>query len=423
VEEACLSLRGTLLYHTSAVGEREGPAIRGRRQGNRICPDLRAASVSDRSSSAGIGRSAAGIGSLTLAARYMRLPWGKLSRPEDLLDSPAPWVVNSCHASPAFRRQRLAKRNNAMNFSPFAQSTSLKSLSFGGGRAKVAALVATIGSFVGTAKQADAALISDINNDPQFVDRALSKFGKVGYLTGIRKSNGLRGYASLIFGNPTTAITTLHGAENFVPGTISVGTSLNYLQPQNGTVSSVISVIPMPGAVANDFNTPDVAILKLATPLAGVSDIQFGTVAPGQFVSLTGYGELITPDLGVLPRDGKARRSEANFVLNSLPVTGSPTYYFAADWQAQLDPNGLRGSNGDSGGEASNNGLSVGMMVFRTGNYVDTSGTTGIFKFSSPGFIPFYNSQVPEPTSACILTLATLLFLKRNHYCPVNHRG
>jgi len=40
-----------------------------------MCPDLRAASVSDRSSSAGIGRSAAEIGSLTLAARYMRLPW------------------------------------------------------------------------------------------------------------------------------------------------------------------------------------------------------------------------------------------------------------------------------------------------------------------------------------------------------------
>ena len=39
-----------------------------------MCPDLRAASVSDRSSSAGIGGSAAEIGSLTLAARQVDRP-------------------------------------------------------------------------------------------------------------------------------------------------------------------------------------------------------------------------------------------------------------------------------------------------------------------------------------------------------------
>gem|GEM_PF-4016361 len=49
-------------------------------QGNRMCPDLRVASVSDRSSSAGIGCSAAEIGSLTLAARYMRLPCPSVPR-------------------------------------------------------------------------------------------------------------------------------------------------------------------------------------------------------------------------------------------------------------------------------------------------------------------------------------------------------
>jgi len=296
-----------------------------------------------------------------------------------------------------------------MNFSPFAQSTFFKCLSFSGGRALAAALGVGV-----LAEKSDAAVmvsmdrnaghiaLGQANDDGLFWVKA--NFNGINYnFGGLKLSNeyGLINMHSWNYpGNPPSNL-------------LMVGTGDNFLT--NPGQTSTVSVVYTPPAwnVNDPFGSPDFAIIRFDTPLTGpsINIAPPNTVNNGDILTMVGFGWPAIAGQGFFPqRDGNVRGfrmvADNGFPgnVNSSGIYGSA--YFSSNLAIDLIGNG---STEDSGGKVMKNGLVTGIISAGIGG-TEPNGSLYYYNITNN---PIIQSFVPEPTSLAAVTLATLLVLRR----------
>jgi hypothetical protein len=194
--------------------------------------------------------------------------------------------------------------------------------------AQTAATVAGLaGASLGMARPAEGCLMRPGESAQSYLDLGATAEGKVGWL---KQTNSLGqvGYASATIINPYFAVTAGHAAGTILQsgGSLQFGTGGNYFNNQGQTISiaEAISYPSYQGGV--DTNNPDIVILKLATPLAGVSQVSYGTANPFDVVTSFGYGFAFFAGEPSVPRDGFRRGWNAP-VKTGAPLFGSDQWY------------------------------------------------------------------------------------------------
>jgi len=300
-----------------------------------------------------------------------------------------------------------------MNFSPFAQSTFFKCLSFSGGRALAAAAALGVGVL---AEKSDAAVmvsmdrnaghiaLGQANDDGLFwVKQRSSTSTNEGYFTGQKLSNkyGLINMHS--WNSPGRPPNTL----------LMVGTGDNFLT--NPGQTSTVSVVYTPPAwdVNDPFGSPDFAIIRFDTPLTGpsINIAPPNSVQNGDILTMVGFGWPAIAGQGFFPqRDGNVRgfRMVAD---NGFPANINRSGIFGgAFFSSNLDvPLIGNVSTEDSGGKVIKDGLVVGITSAVIGG-TSVNGSAYYYNITNN---PIIQSFVPEPTSLAAVTIAMVLVLRR----------
>ena len=270
------------------------------------------------------------------------------------------------------------------------------------------AVIAAVAVCAGAVVVADACLMLPGVPAQAYLDLGATGQGRVGYLKQIT-STGQVGWASVTFINERYAITSAHlVAAFFNGGALQVGTGVNYLTDP-GTVVDVADVLKhpsyqgMPGAT--DTTNPDIAILRLATPLKGITQVEYGNASPFEVVTSFGYGFAFYAGQPTVPRDGFRRGWNAK-VNPGAPLFGSDQWYnytaFGAGG-ANVPVNG-KGLGGDSGGGVFNaQGQLVGINFGQSGNGASV-GTTSYNDLAQPVILAWVqaNTTIPPTCGADI---------------------
>jgi len=364
--------------------------------------------------------------------RFCGMTRGKRSRPEDLLDSPAPRVVSTPHASPAFRRQRLAERNNAMNFSPFTQNTSLKCVllnrsnsgrpnksnnplpmgAFYGGitnlvkscmLSKIAPVVAAAGMVGGVAVNNSKGVFTfDIPlRDPVLKQNAQPYTGRVVFIQG-QTNTGVPYTTHGYLLSPTEVLVSAHR----IPSATSlarinfVGNGSN-ITTDPGSVVSAKSWARHPNFILGDRSTPDIGKIILNSPLPFSGSYGFELPAYGQNYAVVSFGPIQSPIVSpLITGDIRSWDVENRGLLDTLASANLYTSFIPVYSQG-----GEYAISGDSSALVFNKSTGAVVSLISTGSG-DTS--SGLY-FSDPIITGF----IPEPTSLLTVASFSLISLKR----------
>jgi len=287
------------------------------------------------------------------------------------------------------------------------------------GRAQTAAVVASLaGASLGMAEKAEAVLMLPGQSAQSYLDLGATLENRVGFLKQIG-TQGQVGYASVTFINSEYAITSAHLVAGVlqVGGSFQVGTGSNYLSSP-GSLVSVTDVLIHPSYQgtngASDTNNPDIAILRLATPLSGITQAQFGTANPGDVVTSGGYGFAFYAGQSSVPRDGFRRGWNAS-VKSGAPGYGVDQWYTATLFGTPEIPVNGKVLSGDSGGGVYNSlGQLVGINFGQTGNNL-TVGTSSYLDLAQPDVLNWVqsNTVVPAPGSLALVGAGLMAGLGR----------
>lgn len=287
--------------------------------------------------------------------------------------------------------------------------------------AQTAATVAGLaGASLGMERPAEGVLMLPGQSAQSYLDLGATAQGRVGYLKQINSAGEVGGYASVTFINSHYAITSAHLVTGVLQngGSFQVGTGLNYFTDP-GTVVNVADVLVhpsyqgMPGAT--DTTNPDIAILRFATPIAGITQVSYGTANPFDVVTSFGYGFAFYAGQPTVPRDGFIRGWNAR-VRSSAPLFGDDQWYNSTLFgDANVPVNG-KVIGGDSGGGVYNSqGQLVGINFGQTGNNASV-GTTS-YNDLGPGNPQLdwvqSNTVIPTPGAGALLGLGALAALGR----------
>jgi uncharacterized protein (TIGR03382 family) len=283
------------------------------------------------------------------------------------------------------------------------------------GKAQTVATVASLaGASLGMSEKAEAVLMLPGQSAQSYLDLGATLNNRVGFVEIVTPSSG-NGYASVAMINDQFAITCGHVVWNNLQngGTFRVGTGSNYFSDR-GQVVDVAEVITYPGYPGGvTTNSPDIAILRLATPISGITQAQFGTANPGDVVTSGGYGFAFFAGQPTVPRDGFRRGWNAG-VLSGAPLYGSNQWYnytFFGDNAVAANGKGL---SGDSGGGVYNSlGQLVGINFGQSGNNA-LVGTTSYLDLSQPDVLNWVQSNtIPTPAALTLLGLGALVGSRR----------
>jgi hypothetical protein len=268
------------------------------------------------------------------------------------------------------------------------------------------AVIAAVAVCAGAVVVADACLMLPGVPAQAYLDLGATGQGRVGWLKGT-SSTGATGFASATIINSYYAITAGHVVGDLLQtgGALQLGTGGNYFSDQ-GQVANVAEAIFHPafqqGAV--NTNNPDIAILRLATPLKGITQVEYGNASPFEVVTSYGYGFAFYAGQPTVPRDGFRRGWNAE-VGSGSPFFGSDQWYnwtrFAAATNVPVNGKGL---GGDSGGGVFNaQGQLVGLNFAQTGNGASV-GSTSYLDLAQPEVLAWVqaNTTIPPTCGADI---------------------
>jgi uncharacterized protein (TIGR03382 family) len=285
------------------------------------------------------------------------------------------------------------------------------------GKAQTAAVVATLAS-LGMSEEAEAVLKLPGQSAQAYLDLGATLENRVGFLKQIG-TQGQVGYASVTFINSEYAITSAHLVAGVlqVGGSFQVGTGSNYLSSP-GSLVSVTDVLIHPSYQgtngASDTNNPDIAILRLATPLSGITQAQFGTANPGDVVTSGGYGFAFFAGQPTVPRDGFRRGWNAP-VVSGVAGFGIDQWYNYSLFGGSSAPlvNG-KVLSGDSGGGVYNSlGQLVGINFGQSGNNLSV-GYSSYLDLAQPDVLNWVQSNtIPTPAALTLLGLGALVGSRR----------
>jgi hypothetical protein len=280
-------------------------------------------------------------------------------------------------------------------------------------KAQTFATVASLaGASLGMSETAEACL--QLHPNPADSYRALGGTGqsKQGYSSAIG-SNGqqLGGFGSVTFINPYYAITAAHAVGNLYDngGFLRIGTGGNFNSDPGQVVDAYEAIFYPTYQGGVDTNNPDIVILKLATPLAGVSQESYGTANPFDVVTSFGYGFAFFAGDPIVQPDGFRRGWNAR-VNPGAPLFGSDTWYNFTQFGGTSVPVNGKALSGDSGGGVYNSqGQLVGINFGQTGNGASL-GTTSYLDLSRPEIRSWLeaNTVIPTPGTLGLLALAGL---------------
>jgi hypothetical protein len=203
------------------------------------------------------------------------------------------------------------------------------------------------------------------------------------------------GYASATPINAHYVITSAHLIASLVDTAhFEVGIGLNFRSPETSIAVSEIKIYP--GYVFGSRSGPDIAILKLATPLLNFQSVTIGSASVGSVLSSAGYG--VAYRFGETPpatRDGFIRGFNAEMRSGS-PQNSSDLYY---DWSygfySWINIGG-KIMNGDSGGPVYNQaGQLVGLNTAQTGN--ENQGHSIYLVLSQPDVLAWIQANTVIP--------------------------
>ena len=266
------------------------------------------------------------------------------------------------------------------------------------------AVIAAVAVCAGAVVVADACLMLPGVPAQAYLDLGATGQGRVGYLKQIN-SAGQIGWASVTFINERYAITSAHLVTLLLQngGSLQVGTGANYLTDP-GTLVGVAEVLVYPTYQGgNDVTNPDIAILRLATPLKGITQVEYGNASPFEVVTSYGYGFAFYAGQPTVPRDGFRRGWNAR-VRSSAPLFGNDQWYNSTLFgDANVPVNG-KGLGGDSGGGVFNaQGQLVGINFGQSGNNASV-GTTSYNDLAQPEVLAWVqaNTTIPPTCGADI---------------------
>jgi uncharacterized protein (TIGR03382 family) len=281
------------------------------------------------------------------------------------------------------------------------------------GKAQAAAVVATLAS-LGMSEKAEAVLMLPGQSAQSYLNLGATLNNRVGWLQQ-NTIDGQVGYASATFINPYFAITAAHlvGTIYQNGGTFQVGTGGNFISDL-GQVVNVAEVITYPGYAGGvSTNSPDIAILRLATPISGITQAQFGTANPGDVVTSGGYGFAFCAGQPTVPRDGFRRGWNAPVRFN--PLYGNDVYYNATNFLEGQGVNTIgKVLSGDSGGGVYNSlGQLVGINFGQSGNNLSV-GYSSYLDLAQPDVLNWVQSNtIPTPAALTLLGLGALVGSRR----------
>lgn len=235
------------------------------------------------------------------------------------------------------------------------------------------------------ASRANAVLMTLGTNELDYRALGASMAGK---LLSLRISNNVGPRdTSATYLNEYYGLTVAHNFTTFIglsnpETTIEVGSGPNFYTDR-GTVVAVESVFIYPGYDGTS-NTPDIAIIRFGTPLAGPL-VHLGIAALDDMVTAAGFGRTGYPGETLPSQDGWSRGWQAR--VGSVSEIGvNPDYYNPAPFGSYtwgLTLNG-RGASGDSGGPTFNEGGElVGITASGSGG-TSTLGNTNFLDLSNP---------------------------------------
>jgi hypothetical protein len=286
------------------------------------------------------------------------------------------------------------------------------------GKAQLAAVVASLtGASFGAAERAEACLMRPGESAQSYLDLGATAQGRVGWLSGISSSTGqqLGGYGTVTFINPYQAITAAHVVSGLFQNDnyARIGMGGNYFSDPGQQVDAYQATFyPTYQQGSVNTNNPDIAILTFATPLAGVSQVSYGTANPFDVVTSFGYGFAFFAGDPIVQPDGFRRGWNAP-VKTGAPLFGDDQWYnwtqFGGGSGSAVPVNG-KGLSGDSGGGVYNSqGQLVGINFGQTGNGASL-GTTSYLDLSRPEVLSWLqaNTVIPTPGTVGLLGLAAL---------------
>jgi uncharacterized protein (TIGR03382 family) len=283
-------------------------------------------------------------------------------------------------------------------------------------KAQTAATVASLaGASLGMSEKAEAVLMLPGQSAQSYLDLGATLNNRVGFVEIVTPSSG-NGYASVAMINDQFAITCGHVVWNNLQngGTFRVGTGSNYFSDR-GQVVDVAEVITYPGYPGGvTTNSPDIAILRLATPISGITQAQFGTANPGDVVTSGGYGFAFFAGQPTVPRDGFRRGWNAP-VVSGVAGFGIDQWYNYSLFGGSSAPlvNG-KVLSGDSGGGVYNSlGQLVGINFGQSGNNLSV-GYSSYLDLAQPDVLNWVQSNtIPTPAALTLLGLGALVGSRR----------
>jgi len=285
-------------------------------------------------------------------------------------------------------------------------------------KAQTFATVASLaGASLGMSEKAEAVLMLPGQSAQSYLDLGATLNNRVGFVE-IVTPTGALGAASVALINENFAITCGHVVWNNLQngGTFRVGTGANFLNDR-GQVVDVAELITYPGYPGGvTTNSPDIVILRLASPLAGITQAQFGTANPGDLVTAGGYGFTNYAGQPTVPRDGFRRGWNAP-VSPGAPTFGADTWYnfsqFGGTVGGSVPVNG-KVLNGDSGGGVYNSlGQLVGINFGQSGNNLSV-GFSSYLDLAQPDVLNWVQSNtIPTPGALTLLGLGALVGSRR----------
>ena len=201
-----------------------------------------------------------------------------------------------------------------------------------------------------------AQLEPDGANDTNYTTLGSQFAGKTVWVEGVYQGGNV--IASGILIDPLDVLTAGHFASQV--SIFQVGNGANQSSP-NAT-SGVQNVIVHP-AYNGTGNSPDLAIVHLTAPI-GNTTLSLQPVAPGQTLTLTGFGKYGTPSTG-LSYDGALRAWIGTVDNNGMPGNVSTLYYDNVNFPGGTSQPGLD-EPGSSGGGVYNSLGPVGMLDYST---------------------------------------------------------
>jgi hypothetical protein len=280
--------------------------------------------------------------------------------------------------------------------------------------AQTAATVAGLaGASLGMERPAEGVLMLPGQSAQSYLGLGATAQGRVGWLSGISSSTGqqLGGYGTVTFINPYQAITAAHVVSGlFQNGNYArIGMGGNYFSDPGQQVDAYQATFyPTYQQGSVNTNNPDIAILTFATPLAGVSQVSYGTANPIDIVTSFGYGFAFFAGAPIVQPDGFRRGWNAQVGIGD-PFFGSNQWYNYTQFGDPSVPVNGKGLAGDSGGGVYNSqGQLVGINFGQTGNGASV-GSTSYLDLSQPEVLSWLQANtIPTPGAVGLLGLAAL---------------